>query len=168
MKKHKTVCLQEQAWLSEIDLGEWTGRHKEDIKQQTPISLKRLLEEGYDKRGPLVANLLVIDKSFSFPFGESLKQFWNRVTTGFYQTLDQFKGKTDKKICLVGHGGSFTVIILNLLSKSFSDQEFPIFMFGKADITVIRIRNRQVLFLQMNPFSLLIKEGISTLRRLSK
>ena len=149
--KCKPVRLQEESWLSEIDLGEWTGRHKEEIKQQIPTSLKRLLEEGYDRRGPLVANLLMIDKEFSFPLGESLKDFWNRVTTGFNQTLDHFKGKLNQRICLIGHGGSFTVIILNLLGKSFSDLEFPVFMFGKADLTIIRIKNGKVFFLQINP-----------------
>lgn len=151
VKYNKSAFLQEESWLSEIDLGEWTGRHKDDIKDQMPVPLRRLLEEGYDERGPLVANLLMIDRTFSFPLGESLQEFWSRVVKGFYQTLGQFKGKKDQKLCLIGHGGSFTVVVLNLLGKSFSDQIFPLFMFDKANTTIIRIKKDKVFFLCMNP-----------------
>lgn len=145
------VKIQEQDWLAEIDVGEWAGRQKEDIKQHIPATLRQLLKEGYNKRGPLVANLLAIDKNFSFPSGESIREFWNRVTTGFYKTISQYKGKICKNICFIGHGGSFTVIVLNLLGKSFSDSDFPLFMFRKADLSIIRIKNGHIFFLQMNP-----------------
>ncbi len=151
VRRHKSVQLQEQSWLSEINLGEWTGRHKDEITHQLPDTLKGVLEEGYDKRGPLVANLLMLDRKFSFPLGESLQVFWNRVMIGLQQILDQFKGKEDQKIGLIGHGGSFTIIILSLLGRTFFDNSFPIFMFKKADYTILRIKNRQVYFLQMNP-----------------
>ncbi|MHA2246008.1 MAG: histidine phosphatase family protein [Candidatus Hodarchaeales archaeon] len=146
------VKIQELNWLAEINVGEWAGCHKNEINQQVTPSIKQFLESGYNKRGPLVGGLLAFDKNFSFSSGESLKDFWNRVSTGFHKTLYQFKGKSGKKICLIGHGGSFTVIILNLLNKSFSDREFPVFMFRKADLAIIRIREGQIFFLQMNPF----------------
>jgi len=151
-KECKPVKFQEQNWLAEIDVGEWAGRHKKEINSQITPPIKQFLNKRYNERGPLVAGLLVIDKDFYFPSGESLRDFWNRVSTGFYQTLNQFKGNLNKKICLIGHGGSFTVLILNLLNKSFLDHEFPVFMFRKADLTILRIKNGQILFLQMNPF----------------
>ena len=150
-KYHKSVFLQEEPWLAEIDLGEWAGRHKDDIKSQLPVSLKRLLSEGYDERGPLVANLLMNAREFQFPKGESPQEFWKRVVKGFSQILDQFKGKENQKLCLIGHGGSFTVIVLSLLGKSFSDQDLPLFLFDKANYTVIRIKKERVYFLCMNP-----------------
>ncbi|MFX0205441.1 MAG: histidine phosphatase family protein [Candidatus Hodarchaeota archaeon] len=151
VKYNKSALLQEEPWLSEIDLGEWTGRHKNDIKSQMPASITQVLEEGYDERGPLVANLMMIDKNFTFPKGESLQEFWNRVVKGLSQTLEQFKGKINQKICLIGHGGSFTVIVLSLLDKAFFDENFPLFMFGKANLTSIRIKKGKVFFLFMNP-----------------
>ncbi|MFX1506545.1 MAG: histidine phosphatase family protein [Promethearchaeota archaeon] len=154
-KYNKSAFLQEESWLSEIDIGEWTGRHKNDMKSQIPESLTQLLEEGYDERGPLVANLMLIDRKFAFPKGESLQEFWNRVTKGLFQTLEQFKGKINQKLCLIGHGGSFTVIVLNLLHKTFFDEKFPLFMFAKANYTLIRIRNGKIQFLRMNPILLI-------------
>jgi broad specificity phosphatase PhoE len=151
VKYNKSTSLQVESWLSEIDIGEWTGQHKNDLKSLSPESLKLVLEEGYDERGPLVANLMMIDRKFSFPKGESLQEFWNRVTKGLSHTLEQFKGKLNQKVCLIGHGGSFTVIVLNLLDKSFFDQNFPLFMFAKANYSLIRIRNGKVQFLRMNP-----------------
>ncbi|MFX0123884.1 MAG: histidine phosphatase family protein [Candidatus Hodarchaeota archaeon] len=151
VKYNKSAQLQEESWLSEINLGKWTGRHKDEIKSQMPVSLKQLLKEGYEERGPLVANLLMIDRDFSFPLGESLQEFWNRVEKGFYKTLNQFKGHKDQKLCLIGHGGPFTIIVLNLLGKSFFDEKFPLFMFDKANITIIRIKNGKTFFLCMNP-----------------
>jgi len=153
-KYNKSVLPREEPWLSEINLGEWTGRHKDVIKSQMPVSLKRLLDEGYDERGPLVANLMMLDRNFKFPKGESLQEFWNRVIKGFSKTLDQFKGEKKQKICLVGHGGSFTVIVLKLIGKSFFDQFFPLFMFEKANYTKIRIKKGKMYFLLMNPIKL--------------
>lgn len=148
----------EQNWLAEIDVGEWAGRHKKEIQKQINPSLQRFLEKGYEKRGPLVTGLLAINKEFSFPSGENLRAFWDRVSNGFYQTLDYYRAKKHKKICFIGHGGSFTVIMLNLINKSFSDNVFPVFMFRKADLTIIRIKEGQIFFLQMNPFLSLLNE----------
>ncbi len=150
-KEQDQVKIQEQDWLAEIDVGEWAGCHKKVINEQMTTEIKQFLEKGYDKRGPLVAGLLAIDKNFTFPSGESLTEFWNRVTTGFYQTLSLFKSVSGRKICIIGHGGSFTVIMMNLLNKSFSDHEFPVFMFRKADLAIIRIKKGKIFFLQMNP-----------------
>lgn len=153
-KYNKSAYLHEEYWLSEIDLGDWTGRHKDDIKSQIPDTLKRLLEEGYNERGPLVANLLMIDRNFSFPQGESLQEFWKRVVKGFSLTLSQFKGLKDQKLCLIGHGGSLTIIVQTLLGKSFSDKQIPLFMFDKANLTIIRIKKEKIFFLCLNPFLL--------------
>ena len=150
-KYNKSALLQEEYWLSEIDLGEWTGRHKNEINSQIPTPIRQVLEEGYDERGALVANLMMIDRNFTFPKGESLQKFWNRVVKGFFLTLEQFKGKINQKLCLIGHGGSFTIIVLSLLDKSFFDETFPLFLFGKANLTSIRIKNGKIFFLLMNP-----------------
>ncbi|UCE13497.1 MAG: histidine phosphatase family protein [Candidatus Heimdallarchaeota archaeon] len=148
----KSIDLQEKNWLSEIDLGTWAGGLKEKVALQIPSSLKSLLDEGYNKRGPLVARILVTDKKFTFPSGESLEIFWKRVSNGLHETFDQYRSFPSRKIAFVGHGGSFTVILLNLLGKSFSDTNFPIFLFRQGDITTIRINNGFVFVLQVNPF----------------
>lgn len=157
IKKHckESLTLQEKKWLSEIDLGEWAGGRKEKVALQYPSSLKPLLDEGYDKRGPLVARILVADKKFSFPLGESLKSFWKRVSKGLNETFDQYRTSPGRKIVFIGHGGSFTVILLKLLGKSFSDTNFPIFLFRQGDITTIRINNGFIFVLQVNPLQAL-------------
>ncbi|MFX0013878.1 MAG: histidine phosphatase family protein [Promethearchaeota archaeon] len=155
------VEIQEQNWLAEIDVGEWAGRLKSGINHKISSTVKEFLRKGYKERGPLVSGLLSIDKKFSFPSGESLENFWNRVTKGFNETLNQFRGLSSKNLCFIGHGGSFSVIVLNLINKSFKDDNFPVFMFNKADLTLIRIKNRQVFFLQINPFRCPPKEVIS-------
>ncbi|MFX0210777.1 MAG: histidine phosphatase family protein, partial [Candidatus Hodarchaeota archaeon] len=85
----KPLKFLEQNWLAEIDVGDWANRPKIEIDLQITPQIKQFLNSGYNERGPLVAGLLTIDKSFCFPSGESLRDFWNRVSTGFHQTLNQ-------------------------------------------------------------------------------
>ncbi len=108
----------------------------------------------YNSNGPLVARLLESNKEFCFPSGESLFSFWTRVNNGLIKTLGQFRGQKNRKIALVGHGGSFTIIMLSLLGYSFYDEYFPIFIFRMGDSTIIRIRNKKIHFLSHNSFYL--------------
>ena len=153
-KSQQSVVLKEEQWLSEIDLGKWAGLNKNIIIQECPTSVYNTIQKGYIRGGPLVARLLKNQKDFCFPNGEDLNFFWNRVNTGFSRTLDQYRGRLDKKIALVGHGGSFTIIMLKLLGYSFRDINFPIFIFGVGDTTIIRIRDEQIYCLHMNSFYL--------------
>ncbi|MFX0170421.1 MAG: histidine phosphatase family protein [Candidatus Hodarchaeota archaeon] len=142
--------LQVQAWLAEIDLGDLGGVHKSVVRKQFP---KLPIIPPKDPRfpAPLVARLLTQNKEFTFPYGESLREFWERVSKGFSLIMRQYTSTTGKKIGLVGHGGSFTVIVLTLLGKTLLDNKFPVFFFNKGDFTFIRIVNGQILFLQVNP-----------------
>jgi len=153
-KSQQSDVLKEEQWLSEIDIGKWAGLNKNIIIQECPTSVYNTIQKGYIRGGPLVARLLKSQKDFCFPKGEDLKSFWNRVSTGLLQILDQYRGRLDKKIALVGHGGSFTIIILKLLGYSFRDINFPIFIFGLGDTTIIRIRDEQIYYLSMNSFYL--------------
>lgn len=153
-KSKNPKILQEKQWLSEIDLGNWAGQNKSKCLENCSRSIKEVIEDGYSRKGPLVARLLKSNKDFSFPKGEDLSSFWNRVSTGFFQTLDLYRGRLDKRIALVGHGGSFTIIMLKLLGYSFRDINFPIFIFGVGDTTIIRIRDEQIYYLHMNSFYL--------------
>lgn len=109
-----------------------------------------VIKGGYNKQGPLFTRLLIKNIDFSFPSGENLKSFWNRVRNGLQDSLNQFKGITDKKVAIIGHGGSLTVILLSLLGYKFDDKDFPLFIFGLGDVTIIRIMNNQIHFLAMN------------------
>ena len=146
----RSIPIQEHSWIAEIDIGEWQGQNKEQTLQGLPDSHKKIFKEGYQKRGPLVARLLAIDKEFAFPSGESLQYFWKRITTGLRNTLDEYRSLSNQKIAFIGHGGSLTVIALNLLQKSFSDKKYPIFLFNNGDATIIRIENSMVFFLGIN------------------
>ncbi|MFX0183401.1 MAG: histidine phosphatase family protein [Candidatus Hodarchaeota archaeon] len=150
-KEYQNVLpFQIQSWLAEIDLGGFGGLHKNAMKQYFP-NLPELPLWDPKFPAPLVARLLAQSKEFTFPSGENLKEFWDRVNKGLSQLMTQFIGTTDKRIGLVGHGGSFTVIVLSLIGKNFIDNNFPVFFFNKGDFTIIRIVNKQVLFLQINP-----------------
>jgi len=153
-KSQTSVILKEEQWLSEIDLGKWAGLNKNIIIQECPANVINTIQKGYIRGGPLVARLLKSQRDFCFPKGEDLKTFWNRVSTGLFQVLDQYKGRLNKKIALVGHGGSFTITMLILLGYSFRDNNFPIFIFELGDTTIIRIRDEQIYFLHMNSFYL--------------
>jgi len=150
-KEYQNVLpLQIQSWLAEIDLGDLGGLHKNAVKQQFP-KLTELPPKDPKFPAPLVARLLAQSKEFAFPSGENLKEFWDRVNKGFNQLINQLIGTPSKRIGLVGHGGSFTVIVLSLIGKTFIDNKFPVFFFNKGDFTIIRIVNEQILFLQLNP-----------------
>ncbi|MHA2227300.1 MAG: histidine phosphatase family protein [Candidatus Hodarchaeales archaeon] len=149
-RSNQSSLGQEHSWLAEIDIGEWQGQNKEQTLQGMPDSYKPIIKEGYQKRGPLVARFLAIDKEFAFPSGESLKNFWGRVTTGLRNTLDEYRSLSNQKIAFIGHGGSLTVIALNFLQKSFSDRNYPIFLFNNGDATIIRIKKSMVFLLGIN------------------
>ncbi|MHA2174829.1 MAG: histidine phosphatase family protein [Candidatus Hodarchaeales archaeon] len=98
-----------EPWLGEINLGDMAGKPKNVVGKN--LSLKTVLQmEKASNFEPLVARLLVTAKQFSFPNGESLRQFWNRVETGFLKLIDEYRNKKCYNIGLVGHGGSFTII----------------------------------------------------------
>jgi broad specificity phosphatase PhoE len=142
--------IQVKSWLAEIDLGDLGGLQKNAVKHHFP-NLTELPPKDPKFPAPLVARLLAQSKEFTFPSGENLKEFWDRVNKGLSQLMTQFIGTSGKKIGLVGHGGSFTVIVLNLIGKTFVDNSYPVFFFNKGDFTIIRIVNEQILFLQINP-----------------
>ncbi|MFX0204537.1 MAG: histidine phosphatase family protein, partial [Candidatus Hodarchaeota archaeon] len=112
--------LQVQAWLAEIDLGDLGGVNKSIVRQQFP-NLPIVPPKDIRFPAPLVARLLSQNKDFTFPSGENLKEFWERVYKGLSLVMRQFNGTSGKKIGLVGHGGSFTVIVLTLLGKTVLD-----------------------------------------------
>lgn len=153
-RSQESVLLQEMEWLAEIDLGDWAGSNKTLIVKEYSNLDNKLITGGYNASGPLFTRLLKSNKDFRFPSGESLIFFWKRVNDGFFETLDQFRGQEDKRIALVGHGGSLTVILLTLFRYSFYDKHFPIFIFGMGDSTIIRLKNEQIQFLNMNSFYL--------------
>jgi broad specificity phosphatase PhoE len=154
-RSQEIVDLQEEEWLSEIDLGDWAGSNKTTIIKSYPFLDNQVITGGYNSSGPLIARLLKSNKDFCFPSGECLISCWKRVSDGLLKTLDQFRGQKNKRVALIGHGGSFTIIMLTLLGYSFNDTQFPIFIFGMGDSTIIRIRKEQIFLLNMNSFYLL-------------
>lgn len=142
--------FRQESWVAEIDLGEFSGLHRDEIKQKFP-SWPKIPPKIDDFPAPLVARLLVSNKDYSFPNGESLLEFWNRVSTGFQKFLDHIKETNKHSIGIIGHGGSFTVIILSLIGKSFTERNFPVFFFNKSDLFKIKIYQNRVLLYQQNP-----------------
>ncbi|MHA2073809.1 MAG: histidine phosphatase family protein [Candidatus Hodarchaeales archaeon] len=141
---NETKILREEKWLSEINLGDWAGSNKH------PELGDEVIKGGYNKRGPLFTRILLKNIDFTFPSGENLHLFWNRVRNGLQDSLNQFKGSTDRRIAVIGHGGSLTVILFSLLGFKYGDKNFPLFIFGLGDVTIIRMVNNQIHFLAMN------------------
>ncbi|MHA2343469.1 MAG: histidine phosphatase family protein, partial [Candidatus Hodarchaeales archaeon] len=129
----RKIPIVKQEWLAEIDLGRWAGKSKSDI----------LSDPSYPKSFPM-------DKVFSFPGGEDLESFWNRVQEGFINLINKYRHNNQQAIGLVGHGGSFSIISSFLLGRSFSDDSFPIFAIKMANYAHIRIYKGRVVFLSLN------------------
>ncbi len=88
------ICPEPLAGLSEIDFGLWDGLAFEDIQSAYPDQLKVWFENPDD---------------FTFPEGESVRDFRKRVLAALKKILTQ-QGDT----LIVAHGGSLRVIICHL------------------------------------------------------
>jgi probable phosphoglycerate mutase len=141
--------INEQEWLAEIDLGIWAGKFKSEIKKD-PSYPKFFPMDKVGRNEPLVARLLNTHKKFTFPGGESLHVFWNRVANGFGRLLEQKRDGKEYRLALVGHGGSFTIIQSLLLSRTFSNHSFPVMAINMGRYAHIRVFKKRVVFLQLN------------------
>ena len=143
------IPLNEQKWLAEIELGDWAGKFKSEIKED-PAYPKFFPMDKVGKHEPLVARLLNTHKGFIFPNGESIQKFWERVSNGFETLLNQKRNGNEQSIALVGHGGSFTIIQSVLIGKNFGDTQFPVMAINMGRYAHIRIFNERVIFLKLN------------------
>ena len=141
--------INQQPWLAEIDLGQWAGKDKIQIQidPEYPSSFPR---GSAVYQAPIVARLLVSHKFFSFPGGESLEMFWDRVSNGFNAFLDNYRDEKARTIGLVAHGGSFTVILSSLMGKNFEDISFPVIALQMGKFAHVRIYKGRVLVLKVN------------------
>ena len=138
-----------QEWLAEIDLGIWAGKSKSQISSD-PDYPKFFPKEKAVFQEPLVGRLMNTNKIFTFPGGESLESFWNRVQSGFLDLISECRDQNQQTIGLVGHGGSFSVITSILLGKTFTDNDFPIIAIKMANYVYIRIYKGRVIFTKLN------------------
>ena len=145
----RKIPLEIEEWLGEIDLGDWAGKDKREIKTD-PKYPKFFLKDKAVFQEPLVARLMNTNKDFTFPGGESLETFWNRVQEGFSGLINDYRDKDHHTIGLVGHGGSFSVITSIMLAKTFSDSNFPIIGIKMAKYAHIRIFKERVVFVKVN------------------
>ncbi len=145
----RKIPLEKQGWLAEIDLGRWAGKNKSEIASDPGYPKSFPMDKVVDQE-PLVARLMNTTKLFSFPGGEDLETFWNRVQAGFINLINKYRDNNQKTIGLVGHGGSFSIISSILLGRSFSDSSFPIIAIKMANYAHIRIYKGRVVFLKLN------------------
>ncbi|MHA1443552.1 MAG: histidine phosphatase family protein [Candidatus Hodarchaeales archaeon] len=138
-----------QEWLAEIDLGNWAGKSKSEISSD-PDYPEFFPKDKAVFQEPLVGRLMNTNKIFTFPGGESLESFWNRVRLGFIGLIDDCCNQDQQTIGLVGHGGSFSVITSILLGKTFSDIIFPIIAIKMANYAHIKIYKGRLIFVKLN------------------
>ena len=149
----KKPKINKYSWLREIDLGEFGGKTRSDLIKEFPELLS-----GFKERfiGPLVANLLIENPTFTFPRGENVQEFYERVVNPFKQWLEaQESGKT---LGIVAHGGSLTIIILTLLNIDIKSANFPIFVFNKSSYTHVRLLSRKKFIVESNIVKPISKE----------
>jgi broad specificity phosphatase PhoE len=151
-KLSRKIPIEKQEWLAEIDLGRWAGNNKSGILADPSYPKSFPTDKAVDQE-PLVARLMNTNKSFSFPDGEDLASFWNRVQEGFNNLINKYRNNNQQFIGLVGHGGSFSIISSILLGRSFSDEYFPIIAIKMANYAHIRIHRERVVFLGLTNFS---------------
>lgn len=145
----RKIPLEKQEWLAEINLGRWAGKIKSEIIADPNCPKSFPMDKAVDQE-PLVARLMNTNKLFSFPSGEDLESFWNRVQEGFINLINKYRDNNQQAIGLVGHGGSFTIITSILLGRSFSDKNFSIIAIKMANYAHIRIYKGRVVFLSLN------------------
>ncbi len=138
-----------EPWLGEIDLGDYAGKSKGIIKSNLKGSSILQIEKAVAFE-PLVARILSETNKFDFPGGESLHQFWNRVKTGFFTLLDEYRNNKEFTLGLVGHGGSFTVIQALLMNKSFEDSFHSTSAIEMGKFALLRIFNNRIIYLRLN------------------
>lgn len=138
------------SWLNEIDLGVFGGKKDNFLRSEYP----KLYTNGLEPRikGPLVTRLLLNNREFVFPNGESLKAFYNRVSIGLEALLKENLFREGETVGLVAHAGSLSVVLQLLLGYSFEDINYPVFIFEKANILKLSIESGRVIIHTTNPF----------------
>jgi broad specificity phosphatase PhoE len=147
----RKIPIEKQEWLAEIDLGRWAGKNKSEISADRNYPKSFPMNKAVDQE-PLVARLMNTNKRFSFPDGEDIESFWNRVQEGFNNLINKHRDNNQHFIGLIGHGGSFTIISSILIGRSFSDKSFPIIAIKMANYAHIRIYKERVAFIRLTNF----------------
>jgi len=93
--------------------------HLEDgFKEMNFGSCENLTYEEICKKDPELVKAWQEDtKYFTFPEGESLRSFYDRVIAVYKQMLDQYK---DKDILIVAHSGVIRSILAHEISEDFN------------------------------------------------
>ena len=85
--------------LKEINCGEFEGNRFEDIWRENPDAKIKLRNNPF---------------KYIYPKGESLELFYNRVSEGYNEIIEKYKGKD---ILIVAHGGTIKSIIAQMFEK---------------------------------------------------
>lgn len=94
--KHKQIPIVVHAGLTEIDFGAWEKLTYNEIKKRLPTQLAKWENNPF---------------KHATPEGETMKNVLNRLSKLYQEILQQHRGKT---IALVGHGGSFNILLCHL------------------------------------------------------
>ncbi|MHA1973046.1 MAG: histidine phosphatase family protein [Candidatus Hodarchaeales archaeon] len=143
-----SVEFSEHSWLNEINLGNFGGKTTEKLRRLYPEYFSKV---NRDPDKSLVANLMVQNPDFRFPGGESVEEFWSRVSTNFSLFLESCRAYST--VGIVAHGGSLTVMMLLLMGITFTDTTFPTFKFEKANYLSLRIKSGRLVILSLNPLN---------------
>jgi alpha-ribazole phosphatase len=123
--------IEENPDLREIDFGRWEQRTFQEISASEP---------------ELVERWAAWEEDFSFPEGESLREFAGRVR----HAADYMMGTGTSRVLAVTHGGVIRAMICHLLGLSMS--QYLLFDIKPASLTTIEVFDgRGVLIELRNP-----------------
>ncbi len=84
--------------LKEVDFGRWEGKNFAEVSQQEPELVRNWME----------------NKAFSFPGGESLVSFQDRIN----QIATRLYNEKGQRFLILAHGGVLRLLLCNLLNLS--------------------------------------------------
>lgn len=149
-KSQNNIKIEKCSWLSEINIGALHGLNKDEVRRKYSKCDIPPLNSSYKKEGPLFTRILTYDKNFTFPKGESVYQFWQRVLNGLSGFLLNLDGISNQNIAIVAHGGTLSAILLILLGYQLSDNFFPRFRFEEATPMILNIKSGNLIFIKFN------------------
>lgn len=127
--EHKGLKVETHDALREIHFGRWEGRHFDEIKADEPQEVQ------YWCMNPL---------SFTFPHGDSVSLFMERVES-YFHWLRQEEGEN---LLLVTHGGVIRTLLSQMLSLNPADQfKFEV---ARGSLSIIKLFGDDSILTRLN------------------
>ncbi|PJC25302.1 MAG: hypothetical protein CO056_00990 [Candidatus Tagabacteria bacterium CG_4_9_14_0_2_um_filter_41_11] len=119
--------------LREIDIGQWDGKSKEEVKKLFPEEYEEW-QEG------------ILEPTFRFNGGESMEEVQKRIQKCFRNIQRIWLGNKDKKfqdIIVVAHSGTNVMILSEIISIEMKAYGFRTFKQDNTCVNIIGFREKK-------------------------